>query len=169
MPSPTVVLTEVVRSGRVESRHVGAAVVVDAGGRVLAAAGSPTLATYLRSAAKPFQLLAMLEHDLESVVPLRPEELAICAASHGGEPDHVRVVRELLARAGLVEALLRCGAHWPLEDGARNALLLEGLSHPLPVHNNCSGKHTAMLLTCSANGWPLDTYLQPDHPLFNRS
>lgn len=165
MSAQTVVLTEVVRSGRVESRHVGAAVVVDAEGRVLAAAGSLALATYLRSAAKPFQLLSMLEHGLEDVVPLRPEELAVCAASHGGEPDHVRVVRGLLARAGLDEALLRCGAHWPLEDAARNALLLDGVPRPLPVHNNCSGKHTAMLLTCTACGWPLDTYLQPDHPL----
>ena len=30
---------------------------------------------------------------------------------------------------------------------------------------NCSGKHTAMLLTCVANGWPLDGYAEPDHPL----
>ena len=30
---------------------------------------------------------------------------------------------------------------------------------------NCSGKHAAMLATCVANGWPIETYLAPDHPL----
>lgn len=158
-------LTEVWRSGRVESRHLGAAAVVDADGRLLAWAGPPDLATYLRSAAKPFQLLTMLGHGLERALTLGGEELAVCAASHGGEPEHVAVVRGLLARAGLDEDLLQCGGHWPLEDPARDALLRDGLAVPLPVHNNCSGKHTAMLITSAANGWPLATYLAPDHPL----
>ncbi len=30
---------------------------------------------------------------------------------------------------------------------------------------NCSGKHAAMLTACVANGWPVDTYLDPSHPL----
>jgi L-asparaginase II len=30
---------------------------------------------------------------------------------------------------------------------------------------NCSGKHAAMLALCAAKGWPLDTYLDPQHPL----
>jgi L-asparaginase II len=33
---------------------------------------------------------------------------------------------------------------------------------------NCSGKHTAMLLTCLANDWPLSGYLAPSHPLQQR-
>ena len=33
---------------------------------------------------------------------------------------------------------------------------------------NCSGKHAAMLLTCVANGWPLEGYLDPEHPLQKR-
>lgn len=158
-------LTQVWRSGRVESRHLGAAVVVGADGRRLASAGPSELATYLRSAAKPFQLLTMLEAGVERAETLHDQELAVCAASHGGEPEHVATVRGLLARAGLGEELLQCGGHWPLEDPARDALLREGCTAPLPVHNNCSGKHTAMLITSVANGWPLATYLEPDHPL----
>lgn len=165
MTDRLVALTEVRRSGRVESRHLGAAVVVGADGRWLASAGPPELATYLRSAAKPFQLLTMLEHGLERSVTLLEPELAVCAASHGGEGEHVATVRGLLSRAGLGEELLLCGGHWPLEDAARDALLREGLTAPLPIHNNCSGKHTAMLITSATNGWPLATYLAPDHPL----
>lgn len=163
--TPLALLTEVVRSSRVESRHLGAAVIADPQGRVLASVGDPKLATYLRSAAKPFQLLAMIEMGLEGAMSLDGQELAVCAASHGGEEGHVLTVRRLLSRSGLDEALLQCGGHWPLEDPARDALLRGGLHQPLPVHNNCSGKHTAMLLTCVANGWPLETYLEADHPL----
>lgn len=165
MAESLVTLTEVWRSGRLESRHRGAAVVVGADGRLLASAGPPGFATYLRSAAKPFQLLSMLEQGLERGLTLSDEELAVCAASHGGEPRHVEVVRRLLARAGLGEELLQCGGHWPLEEPARDALLREGCAAPLPVHNNCSGKHAAMLITSAARGWPLATYPAPQHPL----
>jgi L-asparaginase II len=30
---------------------------------------------------------------------------------------------------------------------------------------NCSGKHAAFLLACVTQGWPIDTYLEPRHPL----
>ena len=30
---------------------------------------------------------------------------------------------------------------------------------------NCSGKHAAMLATCRLNGWDVDGYREPDHPL----
>ncbi|HPW56666.1 MAG: asparaginase [Thermoanaerobaculaceae bacterium] len=158
-------LTEVHRSGRVESFHLGAAVVVDATGQTLASAGPPDFSTYLRSAAKPFQLLTMLDLGLERTGSFGGHELAVCAASHGGEPEHVATVRGLLARAGLGEELLQCGGHWPLDDLARETLLRNGCSAPLPIYNNCSGKHAAMLITCVANGWPLASYLEPDHPL----
>lgn len=138
--------------------------VADAEGRVLRAAGESMLCSYLRSAAKPFQLLSMLENGLERRTSLTREELAVCAASHGGEPGHVECVRGLLQRVGLHEDMLRCGAHAPLEATASEALLRAGEA-PLPVHNNCSGKHTAMLLTTAANGWDLETYLEPTHPL----
>ena len=164
---PFLPLTEVVRSGRVESCHLGAAVVADAEGHVLRWAGEPGLASYLRSAAKPLQLLTMLEQGLERHTALTREELAVCAASHGGEEAHVACVRELLHRGGLHEDLLRCGAHAPLEAAAHEALLRAGEA-PTPLHNNCSGKHAAMLLTAAANGWELEGYLDPDHPLQQR-
>ena len=30
---------------------------------------------------------------------------------------------------------------------------------------NCSGKHAGMLATCVVNGWDLETYTSPKHPL----
>ncbi len=158
------VVSEVWRSGRIESVHLGAAAVTDGEGTLLACAGDPALATYLRSAAKPVQLEAMLRLGLERHVHLEPHELAVCAASHGGEARHVEVVQRLLARAGLGEGELRCGAAMPLDPEAAQAVLRSGRAFT-PLHNNCSGKHAAMLLTCRANDWPLHTYTRPDHPL----
>lgn len=158
------VVSEVWRSGRVESVHLGAAAVADASGVVVAHAGDPELCSYLRSAAKPLQLLVMLRLGLERVAPLREAEVAVCAASHGGETAHVAAVRCLLQRAGLTEAHLRCGAAPPLDPEAAQELLRGG-HQPGVLHNNCSGKHAAMLLTCLANGWSLASYPDADHPL----
>jgi L-asparaginase II len=157
-------VVDVIRSGVVESRHLGAAVVADPGGRILAHAGDPALASYLRSAAKPFQLLRMLESGLESGGAIPGSELALCAASHGGEEEHVAGVRRLLGRAGLDERQLRCGAHAPLDPEAARVLARAGRG-PEAVHNNCSGKHAAMLITSASNGWPLESYLERGHPL----
>ena len=160
-------VVEVVRSGRLESVHLGAAVAADGGGRVLASAGDPSLAAYLRSAAKPVQLLTMLRSGLERSATLTDPELAVCAASHGGEPGHVEVVKGLLDRNGLTPDHLRCGTLAPLDPEARDALARHG-REPGVLHNNCSGKHAAMVLTSRANGWPLETYLAEDHPLQQR-
>ncbi len=37
-----------------------------------------------------------------------------------------------------------------------------------PVHNNCSGQHAAMLGLAVIHGWPVDSYLDPSHPLQER-
>lgn len=35
----------------------------------------------------------------------------------------------------------------------------------MPVCQDCSGKHAAMVATCVVNGWSVDDYLSLDHPL----
>lgn len=157
-------VSEVWRSGRVESIHRGCAAVAEPGGRILALAGDPGMRSYLRSAAKPVQLLVMLEEGLDQVEGLDHRSLAVMAASHGGEPNHIALVEGLLARAGLAPADLQCGASPPLEEEAATELLRGGHT-PRPIHNNCSGKHAAMLWTCRVRGWPTSTYLEPTHPL----
>lgn len=155
---------EVTRSGRVESVHLGCAAIADSGGSLLAQAGDASLRTYVRSAAKPIQLLAMLEAGLDPGNSLDSRSLAIMAASHGGEPGHVDLVRSLLDKAGLESRDLRCGPAEPLENSASRRLLQQGTPAD-SVHNNCSGKHTAMLWTCRHRGWPTSAYLEPNHPL----
>ena len=96
-----------------------------------------------------------------------PAELALACASHGGEALHVDAVRRWLARLGLDQASLECGAHPPLHGPSAERLLVAGRA-PEPVHNNCSGKHTAMLASARHLGAPLAGYTQPDHPVQRR-
>jgi len=47
----------------------------------------------------------------------------------------------------------------PLDEELRRT------TQPTRLAMNCSGKHSGMILTCHINGWPIDSYLSPEHPL----
>jgi L-asparaginase II len=146
----------------VEARHPWSALaVVD--GQVVWRAGED-LETTWRSAAKPLQLAVCLE--LLGKPNLCDEELAIGAASHSGEPGHLRWVREVLARFDVAEADLRCGTHPPVHEPSAQAILRAEADFSA-IHNNCSGKHAFMLAASARQRWPLD-YRSPDHPLQQR-
>ncbi|GAB4103646.1 asparaginase [Micromonospora taraxaci] len=157
-------LAEVVRSGFVEGAHRGSVVVLDAAGAVLASAGDVTSPIFPRSASKPMQAIGMLRAGL----PLTdPADVALVAASHAGEDFHLARVGALLDRAGLDASALHCPPDLPVGAAAREGVLRAG-GGPTRVQMNCSGKHSGMLLTCEAAGWPLEGYWRPEHPLQQR-
>jgi L-asparaginase II len=155
------VLAEVVRSGFVESRHRGAIAALAPDGTFAFTAGSANTPVFPRSANKPLQAAAMLTAGL----PLEGELLALAAASHSGEDFHVRGVRDILDFAGLTEDDLRCPPSLPLDEPTARRLIRESDAPESRSRMNCSGKHAAMLVTCIANDWPIETYLDPEHPL----
>jgi L-asparaginase II len=155
---------EVVRKGIVEATHLVHALVLDESGRTIAAFGDAELVTYWRSTAKPLQAMAVVLTGAADAFGLTQKELAIACGSHAGSAEHIAVVREMLAKAGLYESHLQCGIHEPFDVEERNRLIREGLK-PSPIHSNCSGKHAAMLLTAKKIGAPLETYREPDHPV----
>jgi L-asparaginase II len=134
------------RGSVVEAVHRVHAVAVQ-DGAVVAEAGEPALVAFLRSSSKPLQALplARARSDLDDA------ELAIAAASHPGEPPHVKAVRALLEKAPASEFDLECGRQ-------------EGRP-PEPIYHNCSGKHAGMLALARANGWPTEGYRLPTHPV----
>ncbi|WP_328848988.1 asparaginase [Micromonospora zamorensis] len=157
-------LAEVVRSGFVEGAHRGSVVVLDAAGVAVASAGDVTSPIFPRSASKPMQAIGMLRAGL----PLTdPADVALVSASHAGEDFHLARVGALLQRAGLDASALHCPPDLPVGVAAREAVLRAG-GGPNRVQMNCSGKHSGMLLTCEAAGWPLDGYWRPEHPLQQR-
>lgn len=153
-------LVELVRSGLVECVHRGSVIALDAEAGVVVKAGDPGRPCYSRSSLKPLQAVGMVRAGLS----LAPADLVLAAASHSGEHAHVRRVRDLLTRNGLPESALLCPPALPLGEEAAHGVLAAG-GGKARVFMNCSGKHTAMLLTCVANGWPTERYVDPEHPL----
>ena len=92
---------------------------------------------------------------------LDDRHLAIACASHGGSPEHVARVAEILAASGLGVGNLECGVVAPRDPVAAAALRGE----PRRIHHNCSGKHALGLALCVVQGWPVEGYLEAAHPL----
>ena len=156
MSNPIVV--EVTRGGLVESAHRGAGIVVDADGGVVLQFGDVGRPVFPRSAVKPIQALPLIESGAAARFGLTPEELALACASHSGEPEHVALAAGMLARAGLDETALACGAHWPT-----NAEAARAVARPSALHNNCSGKHAGFLCVACVVGAPTQGYEDAGH------
>ena len=154
----------VTRGNAVESRHRIHAAVVDSSDRLIGSARDPRLYTWWRSCAKPFQIIPLLESGGFDALGWGDKELALACASHGGEPEHLDVVEKMLSDIGLEEGDLACGAHEPLTPRGAH-LLNETGARPTRIHNNCSGKHAAMLALARHKGWPIEGYERPDHPV----
>lgn len=157
-------VVEVTRGDVIESVHFGAVAVADASGRVVASWGDPETATFLRSSAKPFQALPLLESGAADAFGLTPRELAIICASHSGTDEHVDLVGRVQAKAGVKESDLRCGTHPPYDDATRRRLAQEG-KPPTPNRHNCSGKHTGMVTQARFFSEPIDSYEARSHPV----
>ncbi len=150
---------EVLRGPLVESRHRVAAAVADASG-VLNAWGDVEANVLPRSAVKPLQVLPLIESGAAEACGASEAEIALACSSHNGEPRHLAAVTAWLERLGLSPDDLECGTHAPLRGSPPDRLT--------PAHNNCSGKHTAMLATAWHLGEPLAGYVAPDHPVQRR-
>ena len=152
------------RGGFPDFVRLGAWAASDASGRVVSQAGDPSLPAFLRSSAKPFQAIAFLRRGLPERLGLTDAEVACACASHDAEDAHVEAARRILGAAGLPESALLCGTH-AAGNKALERRVARGETALTPIHNNCSGKHSAMLATCLHEGWPTQTYTEPDHPL----
>lgn len=159
---------EVVRGAVVESRHRVHVAVTDARGALRAWTGDPDLFTFVRSAAKPFQALPLLDDGVAARFALTPEELALCCGSHSGTPAHVAAAQSILDKAGVSADQLACGPHAPFDSAARRALAAAGME-PGRLHNNCSGKHAGMLALARGRGWETADYHQAGHPVQGRA
>ena len=152
------------RGGVIESRHRVHAAVVDARGVLRGRAGDQELESHWRSCAKPFQVMPLLESGHADRLGWGDDEIALACASHGGEPEHVAIATAMLESLGLEEGDLACGPHLPLSPrGAR--LLKDSGQGATRVHNNCSGKHAAMLALAQGCHWSNLGYQVEGHPV----
>jgi L-asparaginase II len=158
------IIAQITRGGIVESKHTGAYVVSDARGNNIVQAGDISRSIFPRSAIKAFQCLPMIETGAADRYGFTNEEIALCCASHSGEPEHVRVARSMLAKIDIIESCYECGAHWPTSRAATYELVRAGETAK-DVHNNCSGKHAGMLALAQHLAVNVKNYVLPDHPV----
>jgi len=147
-----------------ESRHRFQAAVATPDGALVAGTDDAQVVTTFRSAAKPFQLLPLVERGHADRFGFDDETLAVMTASHSGSRYHIDLVARALQRIGLTDRDLACGFHEPLDPDSMARIRL----HPedrSPLYNNCSGKHVGMLALALAEGWPTRGYEQAGHPV----
>jgi L-asparaginase II len=160
-------LVDVYRGGRVESSHVGHIAVVDSTGRLLYSVGDPYRVTYARSAVKPIQVIPVIETGAADRYHLSEADISLCCASHSGEAQHTDRVLEILERADMAENHLQCGTHIPRCQDAYIKLIKEDRELS-SRYNNCSGKHSGMLITAQHMKESLEDYYLPEHPVQQR-
>jgi L-asparaginase len=148
--SSTELEVQLLREGIVESVHKVHAAVADSRGRVLSVAGDAETASFIRSALKPFQALAVTTTGTLERFHLTDADLAIICSSHQGSIEQARQAFNILWRADIEPTALQC----PIPEGKTSAL-----------QHNCSGKHAGMLAVCQQRNWALNTYLQRNHPV----
>jgi len=154
----------VTRGSEVESLHRVHAAVFAADGSVIGGARERGFLTHWRSCAKPFQVMPLLKSGAFDDLAWGNDELALAVASHGGEPEHVAIAKRMLADVGLEEGDLACGPHDPMAARGQK-ILRESGARATRLHNNCSGKHAAMLARAHIAGWKTAGYEKPDHPV----
>jgi L-asparaginase II len=160
-------LARTLRGRYTQNWHFGAAAIVTPQGRLVARIGGVGVRAFIRSSAKPFQLLPLLLAGGSRQFGLSDGETALMCASHGGEDIHCEGVLRLLRKGRFEMDDLECGVHEPLSVSAGEKLRLQGRS-PTQLHNNCSGQHAGSLLTCRLLRLSPAGYVLPDHPLQQR-
>ncbi len=158
------ILLQYTRGGKVENIHRGDIIAVDAMGKIVDCVGDPKKKMFWRSAAKPFQALPFVQKGGLDAFGITQKELAILVSSHSGEPMHVELIEQILAKLKLTTGVLDCGPARPMNSRAAKALT-ENHQKPQPVHNACSGKHSGMLALGSMLNISLENYTKPEHEI----
>ena len=155
---------DTLRGGYLESQSRVRAVVVDARGLLVMKAGDFEQPVFWRSTAKFVQALSLLTSGAMERFGYTDRELALACGSHSGSDEHATIAKGMLERIGATIDDLHCAPHTPLGPEEAKRLQAEK-RQPTKLHNNCSGKHAAMLAACRARGWPLKDYNRHHHPL----
>lgn len=161
------VLVEITRGPLVESVHRGSVAIARPSGKRVLAIGDVQTPIFPRSAIKAFQAIPFLETGAADRFGFGAEEIALACASHSGSDRHVATAARVIERIGLSPSALGCGAHDPLGPAAQRALIRRSME-PGSLHNNCSGKHAAMIATAIHGREPIDSYLEIKHPVQQR-
>lgn len=157
------ILVEEYRGNLLECVHRGYICITGEGGQVIHSVGDSDFITYMRSSAKPIQVLPLLEAGLEEKYGFTDKEITVMAASHRAEQWHVEAIEGIMEKTGIKESELICLPTYPLAADAKEKVLGEG-SGPRRIYHNCSGKHMGILTLCTAMGCDKGSYFDINSP-----
>lgn len=146
-----------------ESSHQAKVLIKNIHGKTLISSGDDEELIYPRSSIKIFQAIPFIESNAVKKFKLNSKIIALSCSSHRGENFHLKELEKWLKRIDLKQTHLQCGCHYPLNIKAKEKLLR--LNKKISeLHNNCAGKHLAMLTSCKMNDFKIKNYLSFDHP-----
>ena len=158
------ILAKVIRGETVESVHRGHLLIIDGEDNEIVQIGDADTVAFIRSSAKAFQLIPCLLSGAAEKFGFIESEIALACASHSGEKIHVETAAKMLQKIGLNESDLRCGTHTPFDEKRAEEMIRAG-EKPTQLHNNCSGKHSAMLAFAKHIGADIKNYDLIDNPI----
>ena len=155
--------TYITRGKIVESTHKSKCIIKDYNYKTIFSTNNDNDIVYPRSAIKVFQAIPFIRSKAHQKFNLSNKQIAIACASHCGEKEHLAVLEKWIKKIKIKKKLLQCGIHNPLNSESSNKLLLSG-KKPDQLHNNCAGKHLAMISGCINQNMNVDKYLELKHP-----
>ena len=155
--------TNFTRSNITESVHTSKILIVDNKNNIIISSGDDEDYIYPRSSIKVFQALPFIQTNAEKRFNLNRKSIALSCSSHRGEAFHIKELEKWISIIGVNKNILKCGIHNPL-----NLIASEQMQrlrkYPNQLHNNCAGKHLAMITSCIINNYNKKNYLDFNHP-----
>ena len=155
--------TLIFRNNIIESQHSIKCYIGSLNGNTIFSTENTNDLIYPRSSIKIFQGIPFSDSKAIDFYKLNKKQIALSCSSHNAESFHIKELKSWLKKTNLTKSHLQCGIHNPLDKKSAEKLFLSG-NKPYQIHNNCAGKHLAMLSSCLVNKLPIKNYLDFDHP-----
>ena len=151
------------RANLTESTHSIKLLIKDLNGKTLLSTGNDNEFIYPRSSIKIFQAIPFVKSGAIKNYRLTSKIIALSCSSHRGETYHLKELEKWTKKINFNKKKLKCGSHYPLNQKAMERMMrLNKNKHEL--HNNCAGKHLAMVSSCLMNNYDTKNYLSFSHP-----
>ena len=151
-----------IRGKEVESTHIVKVLVTNINGKNLLSTNNDNEYFFPRSSIKIFQAIPFAMSNAIKNYKLNNKHIALACASHKGEKFHIRELKKWILKINLEKKNLQCGIHEPLDKKASEKIIYSRKEFN-ELHNNCAGKHLAMLTSCLVNNQSIKNYLDYDH------
>ncbi len=156
-------VTKLFRSNTIESSHKIKVYVTNITTKILLSSGNDNDYIFPRSAIKIFQAIPFIQSNAKKNYRLSSKTIALACSSHRGEKYHIKELKKWVEKLGINKKKLKCGIHNPLNTKATESMLKNNIVAN-QLHNNCAGKHLAMITSCLMNNYSKKNYLDFNHP-----